>query len=55
MSFNRTYRGASGTYLTAPLCVSAPTPVPDPEPKEVGGGKTACDEAPRKSGSPTSM
>jgi hypothetical protein len=55
MSFNRTYRGASGTYLAALLRVPPLTPVPDPEPKEVGGGKTACDEAPRKSGSPTSM
>ncbi len=55
MSFNRTDRGASGTYLAASLCVSPTTPASDPEPKEVGGGKTACDEAPRKSGSPTSM
>ena len=54
MSFNRTYRGASGTYLTAPLCVSAPTPAPDPEPKEVGSGKTLCVEGPRTSGNPAS-
>ncbi len=37
MSFSRTYRGASGTDLVAPLC--APHSAPDLEP-EVGSGTT---------------
>ena len=54
MSFNRTYRGASGTYLAVSLCVSPTTPASDPEPKEVGSGKTLCVEGPRTSGNPAS-
>ncbi len=55
MSFNRTYRGASRIYLVASFRVSPLTPATDPEPKEAGDGKTACVEAPRTSGNPTSM
>ncbi len=54
MSFNRTCRGASGIYLSAPLCVSPP-PAPDPGPEEVGSGATPYGEGPRAGGKPASI
>lgn len=52
MSLNRTYRGASGTYLAVSLCASPPASGPGPE--EVGSDATpyveqsrgGCDQAP---------
>ena len=52
MSFNCTCRGASGSYLAAPLRVPPPTPAPDSGPKEVGSGATLYVERLRVGGKP---
>ena len=54
MSFNRTYWGASGSYLAAPLCVPPP-PAPDPGQEEVGSDAALYVEQPLGGRNPISM